>query len=98
MPTATAHSLDYHSVVWFGRQYEFTANQAACVAVLWQAWENRTPVVGAQTILVEAGLETARLDIVFRKHPAWNTMIVRGDRRGNYRLAEPRCAKVKGKR
>lgn len=81
------HSLDFHSVRWFGRDYEFTAGQAACVAVLWRAWENGTPAVGGETILVEAGLASRRLDLIFRNHPAWGTMIVPGVRRGNYRLS-----------
>jgi hypothetical protein len=83
-----AHSIDFHSVVWNGHTYEFTPAQAACVAILFQAWKNRTPVVGGQAILVEAGLESKRLDQIFRGHPAWGEMIVPGSRRGNYRLAK----------
>ncbi|MEQ8788868.1 MAG: hypothetical protein RIC55_21330 [Pirellulaceae bacterium] len=82
------HSIDFHSMVWRGRVYEFTAAQAACVAVLFHAWKSGAPIVGGQTILVEAGLESKRLDQVFRNHPAWGEMIVHATRRGNYRLSE----------
>jgi hypothetical protein len=83
-----AHSVDFHSVVWFGRRFEFTHGQAACVKVLWQAWKNGTPVVGGHAILEQAGLAGKRFDLIFRGHPAWGEMIVAGLRRGNYRLAE----------
>ena len=85
-----AHSIDFHSVDWFGRLYEFSASQAACVAVLWQAWENKTPFLGSHTIVERSGVQTKRLDLVFRGHPAWGVMIVPGRCRGNYRLADPR--------
>jgi hypothetical protein len=85
-----AHSFDFHSVNWFGDLYEFSSTQAACVAVLWQAWENRTPFLSGHTVVERAGISAKRLDLVFRGHPAWGAIIVPGRCRGNYRLAEPR--------
>jgi hypothetical protein len=89
---ACRHSDDYRSARWLGTDYTFTATQAACVKVLWQNWEKGTAEVGEDTILehpqVEA--ESKRLVDLFKGHPAWKTMIVRGATKGAYRLAEPR--------
>lgn len=46
------HSPDFRSVNWFGTEYHFTATQAACVSVLWDAWTNGTPEIGGDTLLV----------------------------------------------
>ena len=78
--TVPRHSPDFRSVKWYGRHYTFTANQAACVAVLWKWWENETPVVSMPTVMEEAGLDPdCRLRDVFKTskgmHPAWNQLI-----------------------
>ena len=71
------HSPDFASVYWFGNSFTFTTNQAACVRVLWEAWENKTPVLGGHAIIDAAGVDRSdeRLDLVFRDNPAWGTMI-----------------------
>jgi HEAT repeat protein len=84
-----AHGDDFRSVNWFGQEYTFTTNQAACVQVLWEHWERGTPEVGLTKILERAGVAVNRLDVVFRDHPAWGTMIVSGRTKGAYRLAPP---------
>jgi hypothetical protein len=85
------HSEDFRSVHWYGDDFAFTPTQAACVKVLWLAWENGTPELGQATILehpvVEA--ESRRLVDVFKGHPAWDKMIVKGRTAGTYRLAVP---------
>jgi hypothetical protein len=85
------HGPDFRSVHWYGNDYTFTPTQAACVKVLWEAWKNGTPEVGQETILehpqVEA--ESKRLVDVFKDHPAWGTMIVKGQTAGAYKLAAP---------
>ena len=88
LPSGAKHSLDYCSVLWNGVEHTFTAMQAAIVRVLWQALVNGTPEVRASTLLAEAEskLQENRLDPLFFRHPAWKTMIVRGQRRGTYRL------------
>ena len=80
------HSPDFASVNWFGTLHVFSTNQAACVRVLWEAWENRTPILAESTIQDAAGVES-ELRHVFRNHPAWNTMIV-SPSKGRYRLAD----------
>jgi hypothetical protein len=90
---SSTHAPDFRSVNWFGTVYEFTPNQAACVKVLWEAWDNGTPIVGDATILESAGSDAERLPLVFRDHPAWMTLIVGvGTRRGVHRLADPPAA------
>lgn len=82
------HSPDFASVLWFGEQFTFTPNQAACVKVLWEAWENKTPILGAAAILEAADASQRRLDLVFRGHQAWGTMIV-SPSKGRYCLKPP---------
>lgn len=88
MPTPT-HSPDYRSVDWYGDAYTFTTTQAACVKVLWEAWQSGALAMGAQAILTEAGSEGNRLDQLFRGHHAWGTMIVRGETPGTFMLKSP---------
>jgi hypothetical protein len=82
-------SPDFRSVHWYGTVYAFTATQAAIVTLLWKAWENGTPDVGADTLLETVDAETSRLVDIFRDHPAWGTMIVDGQTKGSKRLAGP---------
>jgi hypothetical protein len=83
------HSLDFRSVHWFGQDHTFTASQAACVKVLWEAWEQGHPEVSQLAVLVEVEKASERLVDLFKGHPAWGTMIVRGKTKGAYRLKEP---------
>jgi hypothetical protein len=83
------HSPDFRSARWYGTLHEFTALQAACVKVLWEARDNGTPTLGDATILEAADSDAERLGLVFRDHPAWGTMIVEGSTRGTHRLADP---------
>jgi len=85
-PSAARHSPDFRSVNWNGAKYSFSANQAACVRVLWESWEAGTPDVGGATILEAAGCAGDRIDHVFRGHLAWNVMIIPGATKGSYRL------------
>ena len=88
--TQAAHNEDFHTVHWFGTEYHFTHTQAACVKALWQAWLDGTPEVSGQTILEAADSSSNRLSQVFgRNQPAWRTMIVRGEKKGTYRLNVP---------
>jgi hypothetical protein len=93
-----AHSPDFRSVYWFGAEYTFTTAQAACVKVLWENWQRKTPVLAELTILDSAGLSGDRLRDVFNKgkHPAWETMIVAASK-GAFRLVEPMKADPPGK-
>jgi hypothetical protein len=85
------HSRDFCSVHWYGQDYVFAPSQAYVVKLLWEAWENATPAVHQQTLLDHVGSSMAdnskpRLRDLFRKHPAWGTMIRCGGAKGTYCL------------
>ena len=84
-------SPDFRSVNWFGKEYSFTPNQAACVKILWEAWENRTPEVGGDHLIEGGDVQDSaqRVDLIFRACPAWGSMIVSGKTKGSYRLKGP---------
>jgi len=86
------HSDDFRSVVWFGKSYTFTKNQAACVKVLWEAWKAGTPELDGLTVVAQADVSQTRLIDVFRSkgkaHVAWGTMIAQGQSKGAYRLSD----------
>lgn len=74
-----SHSADFASVRWDGQTFVFTPLQAAVVAVLWRAWEAGTPSLRAESIGAKAGsaADRFRLDLLFRRHSALGTLIVR---------------------
>ena len=91
------HSIDFASVNWYGTPYTFTTNQALCVKVLWEAWENKTPALSGPEIIDQANISQERLDKVFRDkqpdgttqpHPALKTMIG-SPRKGRWCLLPP---------
>ncbi len=77
------HSPDFASVRWGGVVYGFGGQQQRdIVAALWAAWQSGTPWMTQEALLEEACSKSARLDDVFKNHPAWQTMIVRGRQAG----------------
>ncbi len=78
---------------WHGADYDFTAKQAMAVSEWWAAWENKTPFIRDETVIMEIGLnakdKSRALFDLFKGHPAWGTMIVQGRPRGTHGLAEP---------
>ena len=85
-----AHSIDFRSLKWYGETYSFTANQAPVVKALYENWENGTPDVGGETLLMKVDSEAppARLSVLFYNHPAWKNLIVSGGSKGTYRFIE----------
>jgi hypothetical protein len=88
LPPGVKHSPDFCLVIWNGVELSFSPLQAAIVAELWRALAEDVPEMRAETLLDRAGSELceARLDPLFFRHPAWKTLIIRGRRRGTYRL------------
>jgi hypothetical protein len=82
------HSNDYRWVKYNGHCFTFTDYQAAAVKLL---WEQKGGELGQAYILEEIGSATNRFRNVFKKkggmHPAWGTMIIRGQTKGTYCLA-----------
>lgn len=91
------HSPDFASVLVGEKLFVFTASQALVVRELWAAMEHGTPVVSDAHLLNLADSDATFLRDLFRRHPAWNTLIVsagRGLRRLSPELVHesPGCA------
>jgi hypothetical protein len=78
------HTIDYRCISLDGKVYTFGAKQAHCIRLLHEAWQRGTPDV-AEDFLASEILDTKWPDL-FRRHPAWNTVIVQGDEEGTVRL------------
>lgn len=86
-----ACGVDGHTLRWNDEEFTFTAKQAVVVRMLFEHLENGTPEVGG-TALLDAVDHTAppkKLSVLFKEHPAWNRIIVEGERRGTFRIKEP---------
>ncbi len=87
-------SDDFRSVVWGTEQFSFTAQQAACIGVLWKHWQNGTPEIGQDYIMEHIDSSQNRLRDVFKAktkvHAAWGRLIIEGQTKGAYRLSEPK--------
>ena len=88
------HGAGFRAVVWDGETYHFSVSQAAVVEYLWEQMDNGTHEVSQGTILDKVGSTMAenkhpRLRDLFKRNPAWGTMIVDGKSKGSFRLAEP---------
>lgn len=86
------HSDDFRTVTVDKKNYNFTPTQAACVSVLWDAWERGTAEISGSTILEDNRVESnaERLRDIFRsrgkQHPAWGTLIREGETKGTFQL------------
>lgn len=74
----SAHSPDFATVRWNGREYMLTPKQRAVVAVLWRAREDGVPFVSGDLLLEEADSVGTRLTDLFRRSPAWGELVCRG--------------------
>lgn len=80
------HSPDFHSVYHKEQLYSFTSSQAACIKLLFECWQNKTPEVGQEHIFTSIDSYSNRLRDIFKNHPAWNNLIVSGKAKGNFQL------------
>ena len=76
----------YRSVYWRGQSYSFTKAQALAFGVLMRCWVDGVPDVAGDYLLNAIDSDATNLCDLFRKHPAWNTVIVPGETRGTRRL------------
>lgn len=84
------HSEDFRTVSWYGTEYSFTVSQARAVKILWEAFDNKTPDIGGETLIERIGSESSRPSDIFKGNSAWNTMICSGKTKGSLRLVEPK--------
>ncbi|QOV89369.1 hypothetical protein [Humisphaera borealis] len=89
-PDAT-HSTDFVFVRWFGTEYTFAKGvQSSAIEALWKEWQKTGLGLHQDSIRqhVDDERDDFRMDVAFRNHPAFGTMIQRcGD--GRYRLVAP---------
>ncbi len=95
----------YRSVDWYGQPYSFGPTEAPIVEILAVAYEAGTPDVDAGALLGLSNDERKakgkkeshahRVRDIFRKNPAWRTMIQPGKgrgKKGTYHLQPPTTA------
>lgn len=70
-----------------GRAFFPTPLQQGIVARLWAAWENGEHDVPEVELLDAGNSRSERLQDVFKRNPAFGSIIVRGSRPGTFRLA-----------
>jgi hypothetical protein len=88
---------DCRAVYWPGLgRFKFSPKQAAVVRALWEARQGGVPEVGQADLLRTADSDCARLVDLFKGHPAWGSLIVRGEVAGHYRLHDPPLALAVG--
>ena len=79
-------SPHYRSVCWHGEKFSFTETQARAFEVLLSCWLDGVPDVPNDYLLDTIDSDATHLCDLFRRHKAWNTIIVRGATRGTRRL------------
>jgi hypothetical protein len=80
------HSEDFRTVYCQGLEHHLTLNQARVVERLWLAYENKTPEVHQSTLLEKLEIYSRRVRDVFKNSTALGTLIVKGEKRGTFRL------------
>jgi hypothetical protein len=81
------YSPDFRSVLWRRQPYRFTPRQAEVVAVLFDVFKSGAPEVGQDYLLAKAESDAHRLADLFKRSPAWKSLIVSGEGPGTFRLA-----------
>jgi hypothetical protein len=84
---AVTYSPDFRWLCWFGTEYFFSEKQSKVVKALWEAQQKGCPDVGKELLLRVCDSDSVRLVDLFRRSPAWGTIIV-SRRRGTYRLPD----------
>lgn len=77
---------EYRVVSWRDQQFRFNPRQAKVIAALDGAFRAKARDLPEETLLSRAGWNGSRLRDYFKRHAAWETLIVRGERKGTWRL------------
>jgi hypothetical protein len=81
------HGIDFVWVRCELGEFNFSKNQRDVVKALWLDWERGGSGISAAHLLEHAEAVSAKLSDVFKNHPAFGVLIIRGDRKDVYRLA-----------
>jgi len=79
---------DYKDVRWDGNIFSFSPKQAKIVEFLHDAWKEGNPEMGQARIIEKLGVSSNTRVIHYFKGPhlAWDTLIIKGERKGTRRL------------
>jgi hypothetical protein len=80
------YSKDFSSVNWKGIHFSFSGFQNEIMVLLYDAYKQKTPNLHQNYILSEVGSKSKRLVYIFKNHPAWGKLIIKGDKKGTFRL------------
>lgn len=80
------HSEDFRTISYQGHEYHLTLNQARVTERLLIAHQNKTPEVHQATLLEKLEIYSKRVRDVFKNSPALGTLIVKGEKKGTFRL------------
>ena len=80
------HSPCYTSVRWNDEEFHFSGMQASVVRLLHENYQRGVGEMSEHALLAEIESKSGRLRDLFRRSGAWETLIVRGERRGSFRL------------
>ena len=80
---------DYKDVRWARSKFKFSPKQAEIVKILHDAFKERNPEMSQARIIKKLGVSSKTRVIHYFKnppHPAWDTLIIKGERKGTRRL------------
>lgn len=80
------HTDDFRTVTWYGTEYHFSVNQAACMKVLVDNWKNGNAAISGASVFESTESQSQFLSQVFKNHDAWKRMIISSDK-GMYKLS-----------
>ena len=81
------YAPDYSWVSWAGEVFRFTPLQSAAVRMLREAQLVGVHELRGTTILEEIESKSRSLSDLFKNAPAWGRYVLKGGKRGSYRLA-----------
>lgn len=82
-------SPDGVTMQWGDQAFTFTPYQTAAIELLYAAYRAGRPDLRGDYILERIGSNGTRLCDVFKRSPAWGTLVKPGERKGTYRIADP---------
>jgi len=87
--TMNTHSADFASINWNGEAYALTEPQGLVIRELLIATLDGCPEMRGNSLLLIAGDHAPQsMSALFRGSKAWKRLIIPGEVRGNYRLAD----------
>ncbi len=84
--TSLHHSEDFRAVSWRDRVFRFSPTQAKVIKVLMSAARAGGGELHEDEIIGRVQSGASRLVDLFREHPAWRSLIIRGSSKGVFRL------------